>query len=152
MNSSAEIQVDKREGVIILPLDAIQYQGDRPYVLLADGGAQAGDSEAQGPAADGKDFADMTDEEQQAMAADMMNSLANGGGTVQYVEVGMMNEQYAEIVSGLSAGDTVLVAVSSSMQDWTNMGGMGGMGGGTVVVTESRPSSDSGSRGSRWER
>lgn len=148
MNASAEILVDKREGVVILPLEAIQYQGDRPYVLLADGGVQSGTNGT--PGADvpgGKDFADMTDAEKQAMAADMMNSLANGGGTVQYVEIGLMNEQYAEIVSGLSAGDTVLVPVSSSIMDWSNMGGMGG---GQVVVTESR--SDSGSRGGRWER
>ena len=147
MNASAEILVDKREGVVILPLEAIQYQGDRPYVLLADGGVQSGTNGT--PGADvpgGKDFADMTDAEKQAMAADMMNSLANGGGTVQYIEVGMMNERYAEIVSGLQAGDTVLVPVSSSAFDWGNMGGMGG---GTVVVTEESHSSST--RGGRWE-
>lgn len=152
MNASAEILVDKREGVIILPLEAVQYQGDRPYVLLADGGAPAGDSDAQDPEADAaageKDFADMTDEERQAMVADRAGSFtagaANSGGTVRYIEVGMMNEQYAEIVSGLEAGDTVLVPVSSSSQDWGNMGGMGG----PVVVTESRSTGTRG--GGRW--
>jgi len=148
MNASAEILVDKREGVVILPLDAIQYQGDRPYVLLADGDANAGEGAVEGAPAgapDGVNFADMTDEERQALVQDTMNSMANGGGTVQYVETGMMNEQYAEIVSGLEAGDTVLVPVSSSLMDWNNMGGMGG----PVVVTETRSSSES--RGGRWE-
>ena len=147
MNASAEILVDKREGIVILPLEAIQYQGDRPYVLLADGGAQTGDSEARGTDADtsdGKNSADMTDEERQAMAA---GSLENGGGTVQFVEVGLMNERYAEIVSGLEAGDTVLVPASSSMMDLSNMG----MSGGPVVVTEEIVTSESDSRSGRWE-
>jgi HlyD family secretion protein len=148
MNASAEILVDKREGVVILPLEAIKYQGDRPYVLLADDSARAGDNEAQGANADvtgGKNFADMTDEERQAMVQNMTDSLANGGGTVQYIEVGLMNEQYAEIINGIEAGDTVLVPVSSSLMDFSNMV----MGGGQVVVTESH--SESGSRGGRWE-
>lgn len=140
MNASAEILVDERDGVVILPLTAIQYQGDRPYVLLADG---AGATDITG----GENAGDMTDEERQAMVQNMTNSSSNGEGTVQYIEVGMMNEQYAEIISGLEAGDTVLVPVSSSMMDFSNMGM--GMGGGQVVVTESH--SESGSRGGRWE-
>lgn len=144
MNASAEILVDKREGVVMLPLEAIQYEGDRPYVLLADGeGVQA-----QAPAGEA-DSEDMAGVKAVPNMAGSFAAAMNGGGTVRYIEVGLMNEQFAEIISGVSEGDMVLVPVSNEGLQWGDMGmGMGG----TVIVTESRTteeSSDS-SRG-RWQ-
>ena len=52
-------------------------------------------------------------------------------GTLVKVEVGLQNDDYAEILSGVSEGDVVLYTASSddsSGYGWNNRGGMGGMG------------------------
>ncbi len=49
-------------------------------------------------------------------------------GTLTRVEVGMQNDEYAEIVSGLSEGDVVLYTAGE--EDSSSMFGFGGMGGG----------------------
>ena len=52
-------------------------------------------------------------------------------GSLVAVEVGMQNDDYAEILSGLSAGQTVLyTATSESSSSGFSFGGRGGMGGG----------------------
>lgn len=134
MNASAEILVDSRQGVILLPVEAIQYQGDKPYVLLASGGdASPSPDESAAP-------------QDQQPAGDLYAQIG-AEGTMQFVEVGLMNEQFAEILSGVKDGDVILAPPSSSSGS-LGMGGM--MGGGPVIVTsESRSSSDS--RNGRWQ-
>ena len=61
------------------------------------------------------------------------------------VELGINDENYVEIKSGLSLGDEIgyMVYVNTASVPQSMMGGMGGggmMGGGTVMVTESRGS------------
>lgn len=74
---------------------------------------------------------------------DRMNAMAERlglGGQLKEVTVGISDETYAEIVSGLSEGDTVLVplpqgAVGTASGTQTEMafpGGMGGFGGGNL--------------------
>ncbi|MGN0777501.1 MAG: efflux RND transporter periplasmic adaptor subunit [Candidatus Ventricola sp.] len=56
-------------------------------------------------------------------------------GSLVQVEVGMQNDDYAEITSGLSEGDIVLYTASdddSSSSMFGGMGAMGGMGGGNM--------------------
>lgn len=144
MNASAEILVDSRQDVIILPLEAIQWQGDRPYVLLAGGNAPQEGAQAPGGQVQfftGGDPGDLTEEERQALTnmQSFTASATGTQGTVQFVEVGMMNEQFAEIISGIEEGDMVLMPVSmtSTIGGMRGMGMMGG-GGNTVIVTESR--------------
>lgn len=51
-------------------------------------------------------------------------------GSLVKVEVGMQNDDYAEILSGVSEGDVVLYTSDDSEQSaWSMMGGRGGMGG-----------------------
>jgi len=64
-----------------------------------------------------------------------MTSAQNVTGSLRQVEVGMQNDDYAEITSGLSEGDVVLYTASeddssTSMFGGMMGGGMGGMGGG----------------------
>ncbi len=61
------------------------------------------------------------------------NDAKNVTGSLVPVEVGMQNDDYAEIVSGLNEGDVILYTAaeeSSSNMFAMMMGGMGGMGGG----------------------
>ena len=50
-------------------------------------------------------------------------------GSLVEVSVGMQNDDYAEITSGLSEGDIVLYTASEENSGFSMFGGMGGMGG-----------------------
>lgn len=50
-------------------------------------------------------------------------------GSLVQVEIGMQNDDYAEITSGLSEGDVVLYTASDDDSSSSMFGGMGGMGG-----------------------
>ncbi|MBB3112973.1 HlyD family secretion protein [Paenibacillus phyllosphaerae] len=98
-------------------------------------GGQAGG--AQGTASEG-DQADAAEGTSQA-GGNRQGGAGGGRANMQFIEVGLHNEDYIEIVSGLSEGDSVVVptVVSSSssseqqMQGGMGMGGlMGGMTGG----------------------
>lgn len=60
-----------------------------------------------------------------------MQSAQQATGSLVKVEVGLQNDDYAEIISGLSEGDVVLYTSedSDSTSMFGGMGGMGGMGG-----------------------
>ena len=56
-------------------------------------------------------------------------------GSLVEVETGMQNDDYAEILSGLSEGDVILYTAAEETNSFMSMmggmmGGMGGMGGG----------------------
>ena len=50
-------------------------------------------------------------------------------GSLVPVEIGMQNDDYAEILSGLEEGDVVLYTASEESSSFNMFGGMGGMGG-----------------------
>lgn len=137
MNASADILVDSRQDVVILPIDAIQYQGDRSYVLLANTSSQNTPDETQDTQdAQSGDSSGSTDQQSVGNAPGQGAPTglrgASSEGTVQFIEVGLMNEEYAEITSGIAAGDIVLYTSASSSSSSNEMGfGMGGMMGGS---------------------
>ena len=61
-------------------------------------------------------------------------SAAQVTGSLVKVEVGMQNDDYAQITSGLSEGDVVLYTASDDDNSSSMFGGMmmGGMGGGSM--------------------
>ncbi|MDY4856276.1 MAG: hypothetical protein SO155_09720, partial [Candidatus Ventricola sp.] len=61
-------------------------------------------------------------------------SVAQVTGSLVKVEVGMQNDDYAQITSGLSEGDVVLYTASDDDNSSSMFGGMmmGGMGGGSM--------------------
>lgn len=79
---------------------------------------------------------------------------ADGGGKLKEVAVGISNDMYAEITSGLQAGDSVLVAIpqgkvggSSNTEQRQRQGGMGFSGG--LPGGSGFPNGSAGSRGGR---
>ena len=69
------------------------------------------------------------------------NTAQNITGSLVKVEIGLQNDDYAEITSGLSEGDVVLYTASESSSSTSMFGGMnmfGGMGGGAPSNMGSR--------------
>ncbi|MFD0712600.1 efflux RND transporter periplasmic adaptor subunit [Paenibacillus sp. GCM10027626] len=166
MSAEASIEVEKKENTLMLPIDTVQSMGGRYIVLLpnkeeaaAAGGDAAGSK--QTPQTDqsgtggqgqqgqqpqgqrsrsnqsGEGAAAWQQMRQSGAAASGRNANRFAGGTPQQVEVGIHNEDYIEILSGLKEGDDVIVTTvvsgsnNSNMQQGfpgMGMGGMGGMG------------------------
>jgi len=59
-----------------------------------------------------------------------MQSAEQATGSLVEVSVGMQNDDYAEITSGLSEGDIVLYTATEDSEGFSMFGGMGGMMGG----------------------
>ncbi|MDD3244073.1 MAG: efflux RND transporter periplasmic adaptor subunit [Eubacteriales bacterium] len=104
MNGTATILVEQRNGVVLVPIQALQISKDGQYVWLS------------GQGSDGEP------------------------GIKTAVTTGLSNDSYAEVLTGLSAGDkVVIVRTATASNDMSNMfSGMGGMGG----MTGAMPSGD----------
>lgn len=94
MTAEATIQTKSKQNVVTVPVEALQKGQEGYYVLLAD------ETEAE----DNTDEQDATDSE----------------GTKQKVEVGLQTTEKAEIVSGLSEGDAVLIPMFESSSEDSN--------------------------------
>ena len=136
MSAEASIMVDQKSDVLLLPIDAVQSMGNRYYVTVS---SAATSSVGQAPAAaspigqppavtpdSNPELPARTDRAPRAFADPSGNSRV-------FVEVGLHNEDYIEIVSGLNEGDSVILpsaaAASSNDQMMFPMGGFSGMGG-----------------------
>lgn len=138
MNVSADIIVEKRENVIRIPASALM-RGNQVAVRLKDGEKAPEMSEP-----DGKEM---------PKNSKMMMNVAPEGFKLVKVKVGLSNEDYVEIIEGISEGDVVYVTSSQTVVDNDifplmpgDMGGMsaggmpsggmpaGGMSGGGVPV------------------
>ncbi|TZE82883.1 efflux RND transporter periplasmic adaptor subunit [Calorimonas adulescens] len=83
MTVNADIVLEKKDNVLLVPIEALKYQGQQPYVTKV------------------------------------------GSTEPVKVEIGLTNEQYAEVISGLNEGDEVEVTVSSGGSSF-RMGPRGG--------------------------
>ena len=155
MNIDAEIVLEKVENVLAVPVDAVG-RGNRVKVLKKDGttasgvSADAADDKNKPNRADGEnadapsgmpekpDGMEKPDNTQGAMPTPS-DGYATAPASAEYeevtVETGISDDEYIEILSGLSEGDTVIVESSGPISGggWGNMmmGGPGGnMGGG----------------------
>lgn len=99
MTAEAIITTESKENVITVPIEAVQTKGDQYYVQVQEStegstNEQSGlDSETSGEA----------------------NSTPQGTGKT--VEVGLQNEEVAEIVSGLNEGEVVILPTLQSSDD-----------------------------------
>lgn len=110
MSASAEITIETKEDVLMIPIEAIQQMGDSEVVFLA------------------------TEE-----ASDTEGEETRSRGDVREVETGIYNESMIEIVSGLSEGEEVviptIVSTSNDTEQEMGPGGMGGFPGSTGGFT-----------------
>ena len=138
MNVDAVIQIFNKQDALLVPVEAIQKQGDGYMVWVKVGSQQAPqESERTSGVINGDEKGTRSLQQNKAKNT-VANSYYSGAVPVQ-VTVGMHNETYMEITEGLSEGDVVILPklVSSSDSDKTpneEQGGAGmmmpGMGGG----------------------
>ncbi|SFQ24754.1 HlyD family efflux transporter periplasmic adaptor subunit [Caldicoprobacter faecalis] len=131
MSATAEIQVESKKGVVLLPIEAIQERNGEKYVIIAPSSLQ-----------DKSGSEEVTAEKQTSEGATARNrnrawgSLVTGDGrgtqsgnffgrsSFRKVEVGLTNETYAEIISGVEEGEEVIIPLSSTVSTPNNWRGM----------------------------
>ncbi|MBO8165486.1 MAG: HlyD family efflux transporter periplasmic adaptor subunit [Brevibacillus sp.] len=105
MTSHAKIIVEKKDDVLLLPVEAIQESQGKKFVLLRpESSAQVDDSSTE------------------------RNSRSNR--SMKQVEVGLHNETHIEVISGVEEGDQVILPSVMSSSGSQRSRGMGEMGGG----------------------
>ncbi|ADH60080.1 efflux transporter, RND family, MFP subunit [Thermoanaerobacter mathranii subsp. mathranii str. A3] len=111
MSVNISIIVAEKENVLLLPLQAVQTNDDKKYVIL------------------------YTDDlkNQKSKNSTTKTSLENN---IKFIETGIYNDNYIEITSGLKEGDKVLIPTTSSSTNTNSQragfGIMGGPGAGPV--------------------
>jgi len=142
MNASGQVQVAHADSTLYVPVEALMTMGDQKYLLVADGGVAApgvgagepapgqGDAprvRGDGPRVQGE--APRVQGGAQRIQGDaprvqgvpqtgaFFTGAEQGGdvsGSLRAVTVGLVNDDYAEILSGVSAGEIVLYQHSGS--------------------------------------
>ena len=95
MSSSCTIAIDSATGVLYVPVGAVQTIANKKYVLVAAGTASAASASSL-PSNTAKTAA------------------VTPAGTLVEVQLGLINDSYAEITSGLTEGQVVLVPTFTS--------------------------------------
>lgn len=133
MNVDARIILDSSENALCIPAGALM-RGNRVYVKKSAGTDEAAASERKDAAEeDGQSEGEQGQDERngsgQGGQSGVSQSNVPDGFTAVQVETGIINDDYVEILSGLSEGDEVYVSESAGTTTTTwQMGGPGGMG------------------------
>lgn len=115
MNVSADIIVEKKENVVRIPASALK-RGNLVAVQLKDG-EKAPELE-------------LPDGTKAPKNSKMMPNMAPDGFKLVPVKIGLSNEDYVEILEGISPGDVVQVTSAELVTSSNPFAGMGGMPGG----------------------
>ncbi|WAM34015.1 HlyD family efflux transporter periplasmic adaptor subunit [Caldicellulosiruptor morganii] len=183
MNANAEIIVNQKQNVLMVPLEAVQKFGNRYFVFVKSSeqnGSQEGEtggffpqggfessqqsqgsqswrqrwqqeggstqnaqqwsnSQTRGSWSQNSQTAGSFSQQRARRMASLLNNSYYKGAVLRPVEVGINNDSYIEIVSGLSEGDIVVLPPLSTgststqtqtQQGFNIMGGFGAPGGG----------------------
>jgi HlyD family secretion protein len=145
MSAEASILVEQKSDILMLPIDAVQSARNSYYVMMS-GSATVNGADEPGAVVQGQlPMGERPSGEQGQMPAgerpsDVQGQLPMGGnfagrgqgtappgtgtassGTRVMVEVGIANEDFIEIVSGLNEGDTVILPTSTAASSSTMM-------------------------------
>ena len=135
MTLNCEIETQSAMDVILAPIDAIRTSMNQNYVLVS---AERSDAEIETikQLIQGNDYTALAaymGDEADALGIKMLSDWSElVYGEVRAVEVGIQDAFYAQIVSGLSEGETVLLITSDSDDSITDRmpGMMQGLNGG----------------------
>ncbi|ADQ06206.1 efflux transporter, RND family, MFP subunit [Caldicellulosiruptor hydrothermalis 108] len=185
MNANAEIIVNQKQDVLMVPLEAVQKFGNRYFVFVksssqnssqqeqtggffpqggfgnnqqssaqgsqnwrqrwqqegsnTESAQQSGNSQSRGSWSQNSQGTGSSSQLRTRRMASLLNNSYYKGAVLRPVEVGINNDSYIEIVSGLSEGDIVVLPPLSTgststqtqtQQGFNIMGGFGGPGGG----------------------
>lgn len=185
MNANAEIMINQKTGVLMVPLEAIQKVNGKNFVTVMGNAApagnaapganqapaQAGNSQSQrsrqrqgsgnaGGSGSGPQSGEFTMSPEQAENFRAMRNSQKPGSTngmqgtgttvLKPVELGINNDDYAEVISGLQEGELVVLPTlanssgqgnNNQMRGGMGFGGIGGAmpgGGGNVQIRGTR--------------
>lgn len=138
MNVNAQILVESKKDVLYLPIAAVTKVGDKTFVYVKDEGTGnnlAGIDKQQGGQSPRKAPDDLQNGQQRAARRNENGSrrqdAITSGRQLREVVVGINNDNYIEIVSGLNEGETVyLPSVSTNNNTGNNSGARNMPGGG----------------------
>lgn len=139
MSATAEIQVESKKGVVLIPIEAVQERNGEKYVIMASSPSQK--ESGSGEAAEESQASEAETARNRNWAWGGITTGNRGenaqtgsffrGVSFRKVEVGLTNETYAEIISGVEEGEEVIIPLSSTgstQNNWQGMfPGFGGM-------------------------
>ncbi len=143
MSAEAAIQVEKKEHTLLLPVDAVTSMGGRYFAtVIREGSEERNQSDGIMDRTDrpdsGRNDVEAVDADRQEGATLLAGAAYQGVGQRIPIEVGIANEDYIEVLSGLSEGDKVILPNSpasgqSAFQGGAMPGGSFNGGGGIGV-------------------
>ncbi|MCX7746782.1 MAG: HlyD family efflux transporter periplasmic adaptor subunit [Clostridia bacterium] len=152
MNASAEVFVNSKQDILFVPIEAVQKMRGNTFVMVRGSGGSA----SQGNGANGGNFGGQSINGERGnrqrnngqgnnnipAGSNPFGSMMRGSSSnnsnyyanavPKQVQVGINNDSYIEIISGLNEGDQVILPPVASSQQ-TNMRSPFGGGGGQVV-------------------
>ncbi|MFA5881206.1 MAG: HlyD family efflux transporter periplasmic adaptor subunit [Eubacteriales bacterium] len=134
MTANVEIMVESKDGVLLLPIEAIQERQGRKFVQLAsDAGDTGTGSSSQSDSQAGGRYNRQPGSQSDSQSSSRLNGQSGSSGqNLRLVETGVYNESEIEIISGVSEGDKVVIpAVTRSTSSSSNTARPGGSSGGS---------------------
>lgn len=141
MTASADILIASKQNVLMVPIEAIRERGSNKFVLVAvaanaeNTSATAATGAVSVPSVNeqGSGTAPAQSETRQRGQGLPPSTMQNGTaqGTMRQVTVGIVNDTYIEVLSGLSEGERVIlptIVSSTSTNQTQGMPGVGGFG------------------------
>ena len=128
MNANVNISVENKDDVLAVPTEALVDRNGTKYVMVEGAsGSTNSSSNSQKNSYSGNGNS--------GRAGGRMGGTYSGAGKLVEVKTGIQNENYVEILDGLTEGEKVLITLpktstTSTTGNRSGFGGMGGFGGG----------------------
>lgn len=129
MNVNADIMIEGKQDVLYVPMAAVTKMGDKAFVWVKSNGTETNQGTPSGQQRTSRKGSN----DQSRPNFQNVNSPQMDGMQRRVVEVGINNEDFIEIISGLNEGDTVYIPDLSSNQNQGNNSGFGGFSGGMRI-------------------
>lgn len=163
MNANVTINVNSKENALVVPIEAVTERNGKKYVMVPNTstGVKSSSNADESKTQKSQSSTDNTSGERQFNSGSNTNSgngnrqnsgrasgtnrqssyqggnaaqFSTGAGKLVEIKTGLENENYVEILEGISEGQKLLVVLPKSTTNTTNnrsnFGGMGGMSGG----------------------
>lgn len=133
MTANVNILVASKQDTLYLPIEAVQGTGTNRYVILPSASDSSSSSSSNNNSSNYSGSRSYGNGSSGSYGMGRRN-VTGSRGSIKRVTVGIMNEKYVEILSGLQEGDQVLIPVQTSTSTSSNqssgfMSGLGGFGG-----------------------
>ena len=139
MTTNAKISVQTKDNVVMLPIEAVQGTGNNKSITVETSGSSSSASTNNTKNSSNGNVAGYGSQRSRSGGGGATSIASSGGTSItgvtrKRIEVGIANQNYIEVTSGVNDGDTVLVAIIKSAATSTTkatnpLSGTGGFGG-----------------------